>query len=494
MQLTDESRIFITGIPEIDSESDTQAFLWATLIFLILVGFLAPVTALVSGVTGPASAIFVMIGMVIYGIIIILRRWLFAGLTAATIVLASFNMGIPISEFIGNMRLEVMPVDVFLIPLGFLAILDQVDRQIGRTVVLFSWLSMLFAIWATFSGIVHTLAGSPTSSFYFGINQFRYPLMVFVSIFAVRRFSLRGVLVVALMALSLQTGYGVVQSLLGHSLGLSYYGEAGRLPRGVMESYLIGPLTFNTGLYPGGFFGSSRALLGALFLLFPLAIYWLFEDLSHISAWVIALGTPMLVAISRSDTGLILLLLATIGVLLIKKHKTIICSHLTFRQAIFLTVLLGGFAIAMVVVVLNARTFPNSTIRVQQYVLAIDYFVTHPLFGIGGQNFSLITEPGPLSHLKGIHNTFLAYLAELGLIGFSIYVVAVGIAFAVPLSEYIRGTHEPVMYGSLALGMLAFHAYSSLTLIYNRTPVMLFFWLVAGATVAGGSRSDWDLE
>ncbi|MDL0128085.1 O-antigen ligase family protein [Halobacterium salinarum] len=465
------------------SRGDPQQFLLSTILLTALVGVFVPALALITGITGPRSAIFLAGAIFLYIALILSKRWIIAGISAAVVVFSLFEMGVPLTPYVGGVRVEITPVDLFLIPLGLFAILNF---QGGKYDTVFGRCSLLFALWTLISGFIAAVGGYPMSGIFFGINQFRYPLIAFTGLFIARRFTFRYFLAALFAASSIHFAFAVIEGLLGHSLGLTYFGDVASV--GFMQNYQIGPLSVGSGLYPGGFAGTSRKLLAIACLLFPVALNWSLRDNTPTTAYLIALGTPILVAISRSDTGLIVVPVATVATLLITKYSNFLEGTFTLRHGMIATGIGSLFAGFVAWVVLVMGVFGNSTVRVQQYLLALENFSAHPLTGIGGYNFSSVVVSGsPIlaeTGLKGVHNTMLAYLTELGLIGASLYIAAAGIAYLSGLAGLVH-RKEQVTQGSILIGMIAFHAYSSLTLVYQSQPVMLTFWMVAGATIAG---------
>jgi O-antigen ligase len=83
----------------------------------------------------------------------------------------------------------------------------------------------------------------------------------------------------------------------------------------------------------------------------------------------------------------------------------------------------------------------------------------------------------------GVHNTFLAYLVELGIGGFLLYSLITAIVYTNGLSVYLSNRKGALTSGMLLIGIVSFHAYSSLTLMYQQPSVMMIYWLVTGAAV-----------
>lgn len=131
------------------------------------------------------------------------------------------------------------------------------------------------------------------------------------------------------------------------------------------------------------------------------------------------------------------------------------------------------------------------SIRLKQYVAAVEIVLDHPLFGIGGANFPAVTtEYGLPKHLPlggtfVLHSVYLAPLAETGIPGFLFYSVAValvGWAGWRLLSE--RPTALTVGLCAALVGYAAAAFWVSNLRFMNVLP----FWLLAGAVVGAVRR------
>jgi len=97
-------------------------------------------------------------------------------------------------------------------------------------------------------------------------------------------------------------------------------------------------------------------------------------------------------------------------------------------------------------------------------------FVEHPIFGIGGNMYPTIN-----TWSKAAHNTFLAFLVELGLIGFVIFTVMLLIAFS-------AAARQPRWEALFWTTVLAVWAIGSSTLTWgHRKPTWLFLSLLVAS-------------
>jgi O-antigen ligase len=341
---------------------------------------------------------------------------------------------------------------------------------------------------ALFIGVVTWIGGYPLTGLWFGINQIRYLLIIFVGGTITYRYGFRYLLMLLMSVFSLHIIYAIVESILGKSLGLGYFGDVHAGAGPPLGSSSISAITFHSGLYPGGFFGTSRALLAVLCLIFPSALYWLYHNQRSLPAFFTVIGTLLLVNISQSDTGTVVLFISVVAVVAtVTLYQHGIVQKLSVAQAFMISVAVGSISSAFAWNVLTSGIFSNTAVRVEQYRIAWKMFLDNPLLGIGGQNFAFLVEKlmlsGEITEVPGIHNTFLAYLAELGIIGFVIYTLVTAMVYWKLLSGYLSNWAAAAECGALAVGFVAFHIYSSFTLIYQRPPVMMIYWLLTGGVV-----------
>jgi len=491
MRVTEYSSLDIIGIDALvprGRTADPQSFFSAGLLLTVLVGVVAPVLALLTGMTGQASAVFIGIVLALYLLIVMVTGTLVAGWAAAIPVLATFNMGIPLTPYVGTIRVEFVLVDAFLLSFGLFAIVSDVDAR-HQHVRLVCRLSALFAALAVVIGLLTWIGGYSLGGLWFGINQLRYPLIVFGGVTIAYRYDFRHLVALVISVLSLHLCYAIVESFLGQSLGLSYFGDKQTTTAIQVVSNDPFGLSYTTGLFPGGFVGPSRGLLAICCLVFPIALYWVVHHRTwFIPAYGVVFGTPLLVVISRSDAGMGVVLLSLVAVSAAVALRGFGISALSFSTAIAISAVgVLGFAL-LYWRVLTRGVFDNSQIRAAQYLAAWNIFTTKPLTGIGGLNFAFVLEiidPGnEATSVVGIHNNYLAYLAELGVGGFFLYSSVAVIVYAKGLGVYLSENREAITGGMIVIGLVAFHVYTSMTLMYHRPPVMMAYWLLTGGAIA----------
>jgi hypothetical protein len=131
------------------------------------------------------------------------------------------------------------------------------------------------------------------------------------------------------------------------------------------------------------------------------------------------------------------------------------------------------------------------SIRLKQYVVAVEIAINQPLFGIGGANFPAVTtEYGLPKHLPMggtfvLHSVYLAPLAETGIPGFLFYGVAVAL---VGWAGWQLLSERPT---TLTIGLCAAlvgYATAAFWISNLRFMNVLPFWLLAGAVVGAVRR------
>ncbi|WP_435156880.1 O-antigen ligase family protein [Haladaptatus sp. DFWS20] len=129
----------------------------------------------------------------------------------------------------------------------------------------------------------------------------------------------------------------------------------------------------------------------------------------------------------------------------------------------------------------------NLGTRFQQYGVALDVFADHPIFGIGGVNFVHIAEdyglsvPDGYSHPRLIHNTYLAILAETGLIGFSLYMGSLICIGFYGWRLLNMNSTDPLLVSGILAGLVGIAAFGFWNpQIYNMK-ITFIFWILGGA-------------
>ena len=125
---------------------------------------------------------------------------------------------------------------------------------------------------------------------------------------------------------------------------------------------------------------------------------------------------------------------------------------------------------------LDARTILN--------LLAFDTFLENPLLGIGINSFSFYRVENNLwmpfvSINATVHNLFLLYLSEVGLVGLAIFLLII-IKALLTSKENIRSTNVLISSTNAAIfsAMMGFLFHSLFTWIYRRECLTFLVWLL----------------
>ncbi len=459
------------------------------IVLILLVGVFAPASALLTGITDQLSFLFIGLAGFIWLLFILYRGCLAAGFASSVPALVSFNIGIPLSPWIGPTRVELLLVDFGLVLVAALSIL--LWHIESKSHILYLILPIfLFAVWSFISGIVAVLQGYPPTGIIFGINQFRYVLIAIATIGISLSFGHKPIMITLFTSISIHSINAIMQSLIGRPWGLPYYGDSGMSVANTEIGF--GLLQFTTGLFPGGFVGSSRSLLAMLLIVFVPAIYYLSKGgFQAVPALVCIISTPLVVIASRSQNGLAVFIISC--VIIVTVLLLIRCNKFISLATILAGTIIGFFLLwAFIWRILSLDLTSTSAIRYRQYIIAIETGFSHPGFGIGGMNFNWYTDLGlregyeDVEEIYGVHNTFLAYFAELGLPGLLLYIISIFVPYYYCIKKF-ASTHS-LLAGLFAIGMLNFHIFSNLAWVYHREVVIMTFWLVV--TVASTSCLD----
>jgi O-antigen ligase len=462
------------------------------LILLGLIGLVAPAFALRTGFTGTLSLVFIAVVMAAWGLFVVYERALSAGFAGAVPILLTFNMYVPGIK-IGPISLNLMIADFVILPVAIATLVLWKLDDGYRMVLLVGG----FAVWTTISGIGAVVAGYPAAGVLFGITQFRYVFVALAALGIIHRFNLHSVLFLWMAAVVYHSVVAIAQSLHGSGFGLFLYGEMGLTTGQTVVP--VGPLEFTTGLFTGGLAGSSRALtLLSVFACAPALFFVNQRNYRSIPALGCVVLAPFVILAARTQNGL--------GALVISLVLTgVVIGIWQSDRDVSAGALMGGIGFcaitgtALMLWILSLNLTSNSEIRFHQYAVATDLGLSNPVVGIGIGNFDWYTNVfgvadiyAKATSVSGIHNTFFAFFAGSGLVGLLLYLLAI----AVPLWYCLRNfaaRESSILIGLLAVGMISFHAYSSLGLVYHGEVVMMSYWFIsvsAGAYALAPLNAD----
>lgn len=485
-------------------DSDPLTYAWTAALLTALLTVVVPTVGLASDVSTP-----VLVGAagVLYVATILAAGVTFEGIAASVFVLALFDIAVTLVEGPGIAQLDVVAVDVVAVPLLVVLAYEWLTDRLSLRPTARALAVIAFAGFVGWSFLTTVLGSGPSelAAGLFAIEQLRYFVVFAVAALVVRRTNPWCAIYPFVIAALGNLLVSLAQIANGGRLGFRFLGEP---PDRFLGAFTLGATEIQTGFYAGGFVGHGRELAMVLFLFIPLVIaVALRRSWGELGLAGVAVAASVLsIRVADTDAGWATLLLLgavfgtyLLGVALVRvrrRYSTIALVPALAAVVGFVYVLVRG-----VLAILassdgggSVPVFATDTlaIRVDQYVAAVGIALEHPLFGLGGENFVLVSERYIGRADLGIHNTPLANLAATGFVGFGLYMIAVVAVFWIVLRLALDTSgDERVLWVALACAMLAYHAYSSWMWSYPWTVGNSAFWLLAGVVV-GGAASRWN--
>lgn len=197
-------------------------------------------------------------------------------------------------------------------------------------------------------------------------------------------------------------------------------------------------------------------------------------------------GAALVATLSRSGWLGIGIAVITLAVLLPQRRRQVGL----IGAAVLAVLLMGGLAGPIADRLGNqAGSSPLDTFmaRVPIWTAAVGMTVSHPIFGVGVDNFqNFIDDFNPDLGVNIAHNLFLNIAAERGLLGLATFVWLVVMLFKVLLRALAEAPRFPyrVLVAAIFASMLGFFAHSQFDVSYYDYKILLMFWfLVALAAV-----------
>jgi O-antigen ligase len=127
--------------------------------------------------------------------------------------------------------------------------------------------------------------------------------------------------------------------------------------------------------------------------------------------------------------------------------------------------------------------------RIYQYKLAIDYFLEHPIFGIGmGMEGQRITENNLRYTWAAVENLYLTYLVSHGIVGLLALLLVFALYWGVLLKTRRRSRGDPWIYFSaeaFILGMVGFTVSNMFgAWLLFAIPMVTLLWFYAGMSAS----------
>ena len=519
-----------------------------TTILTVGLTFVTPALALLVDI--PALVLVVLVGAG-YGILALLLRRVVAGLYVAFAVTATFAANVPLASqaylatFSGHLGPELwlmqLPLAGIAAYLVFTtAVDDDHERDPSRTEIVLGGFVVWVGLSANFGAVVR-----PNAALFFGWLMAQ-AVIAFVAVrHAVQTdvLSFRTVIETLTIAVAAQAAVAVVQFFNRGILGVGPLGELAHVP---IATISLGPLgEFASGTYVAGFTGMSFILAALLVLVVPVVLAAALRATGW-RRWALVGAAVVMTAVLRATgtdagRGGLAVAVGAFAVILAILHRKEMAGLAMSSDRRTLTQILSAVLMACVGVAaffypssdsgtastvttigggtgtsggstgggsgtttdpgVVETTLQNLTIplfdlgglgaRLQQYVLGLDLFLEHPVFGIGAANFVYYSTDLGLPRRMPIHNIYIALLAETGLPGFVLFVTALVLVLwaGVRAAGTTTDASERLLLVGVLAGMVGYLAYQSLGYsLLSKIPSLFPFWILAGALVGVHAR------
>jgi hypothetical protein len=518
---------------------DERNVLLSTLLLTVLLVAAVPIVAISTGI--PTLALVAVAGL-LYAIVLVATDTIFEGLCGAVFVVVTFAADVPLirppiagGEYT-TLQLNLLLVDIVAIPLAGLICWwlysGKISLSFGRERIA-GYALAGFVGWSFLAALVANGPSRLTALFYV-VLQLRYLILFGIGAVIVRYTGIHTAVYSLSIAISAQLAYAIFEVINRDPVALTYLGDGS----GGRESvFSIGPLLFETLLSAGGFTGTSRTLVVLLLLVIPVLIAIIVR---HSIPWKLMaaatlIGSAFLVRVSKADSGLgaflltvflALVALCAFWLMTDATDRTVRYSASDYVAGIGSTI----GSLALCVFLFSQRKIKNASkneknpastdnsagggaspteagsggggsdlliqlidyiplvninnisIRLQQYVAALDIGLHYPLFGVGGKNFLLVARSYGLPYPIRIHNVYLSVLASTGIPGMILFLVSICTVLVVAGRMALSPENDRLFWAMLVCGMLGFHAYRFWEVHYGGVTSFVF-WVLAGAVI-----------
>ena len=239
------------------------------------------------------------------------------------------------------------------------------------------------------------------------------------------------ILLMLFLGLVFQAGIVCLQAFRGTTLGLAGLGE--------WDGMIDYNMVTTAAVRPGGTIGHVNHLARYLGLLVPIALIlsltFKSKKIRIISMFVAGAGIVALVyTLTRSSwIGLIVSTLTMVWLAFINNHFSLrALTRLAFAGVAFVIILVvfSDFIWGRII----TDDFGSANTRITTSKVALNIIQDHPVIGVGINNYGSVLEQywnvqDPFTRRAAVHNNFLLYAAEMGIIGLAIYLWLLGAAF-----------------------------------------------------------------
>jgi hypothetical protein len=513
---------------------------------LFLTALLIAVVPIVTVSTGIPTLALVAVAGLLYAAVLLFTDTIFEGLCGAVFVLVTFAANVPLITLpMGGggytaPQLELLLVDIVAIP--FVGLIcwwlysGKISLSFGRERIA-GYALAGFVGWSLFAALV---ANGPSrlAALFYVVVQLRYLILFGIGAVVVRYIGIHTTVYSLSIAIFGQSAYAIFEVISRDPFSLTRLGDG---TGGLASVFSVGPLLFKTSLSAGGFAGNSRVLITLLLLVVPVLIAIIIRRSTpwKLIAAVALIGSIFLVRVSKTDSGFIaflftifLTVVALFGIWLLTDtaNRTVrygasdyvfgfgsaigsiaLCVFLFSQRAVQNVSSntenpantgssagggssTGGASSAgaspgggsdLLIQAINSIPFvstANISVRLQQYVAALNIGIHYPLFGIGGMNFPLVAESYGLPRPIAIHNVYLSVLASTGIPGAILFLVSISAVLVVAGRMALSPETDRLFWAMLVCGMLGFHAYN-FWVTRSGGVTYLVFWVLAGAVV-----------
>ena len=280
----------------------------------------------------------------------------------------------------------------------------------------------------------------------------------------------------------------ILQWKTGGVLGLSFLGVPTQLTSRTTDTSALGR-PFGTIIHPV-FMGAAMGALGLLSFSFGLTLK---RSLTKVTALALTAACVLCLYLSHTRAALVAFVIVMLGMIVV----AIVHQHLTWRTVgrVTLALLIGA---AIFFPQLEARFEENFgtghfneevTSRYQLNDLAGRMIADHPALGVGLNNFEVTMPPyenhGIIFINNPVHNLYLLYLAETGIVGLA-GLLFVGISMYNVALRLARSRDR--LLGGVGLGVSAAMAFlfieELLGFSLRQDQPLALYWIMAGLAVA----------
>jgi len=243
---------------------------------------------------------------------------------------------------------------------------------------------------------------------------------------------------------------------------------------------------------PGGTVGHCNHLARYIGLLLPVSIILSLVSGSRLVRWFSAIVsiTGIVALISTLTRSSWIGLIASVMIMVPYMFMWRLMSFRTMSKFFAATLIFAGIIAAFGPVIIGRITsydLGSARTRITTAKVAWNIIQDHPVLGVGINNYGTALEKywdaeDPFTRKAAVHNTYLLYMAEIGVPGFIVYLWLL-IAFFIRIKSAIRGRVR--LYSAIAIGILGSFAGYLLTALTDKsykeslTLLLIFFTLAA---------------